>query len=132
MKTTFTYNLKGARPLTYWKCDKQDPYEAWYPDVRVAVQMVPCCSSRQLQKFRQYCVRRPGRWGCYYDLIQAETLSFDQQSVATCFKLYGKHPSLGIPMDLVKELCDVLETKQTRGGPSWIATMKKKLGLVTS
>lgn len=131
VKMTYEYDIPGLTPLTWWTCSKLEPYAQWYPDIDAATDAVGCCTRKQKKAFRDYCERTPERWGMYYDLLSHRHLNFEPEQCATVFKLYGKKPRFGVPMNLVQELVTVLDTttKARPGGPTWIERMKKKLKL---
>lgn len=107
---------------------REDPYDAWYPNVMVTYHAVTRTTEGK-RKFRELCRRSADLYGMYYDLVPE-----DDRGVCTewktVFKLYAPITETSSHADLSDILVATLATKQTRLTPAWLAKWKRKWGKI--
>lgn len=112
--------------LTWWKCDKRDPYDQWEEDTRVGVALFTA-TAQQKKKFKRYCRRYTNRWGMFYDVIEESAPSFHPRHVRTVFKLYGNRVAGTDNASLDLELVRLFDGPNVCGGFIWLKKLHKKM-----
>ena len=127
MNGTIRYDKFPLKPLGWWRCDKQDPYDQWEQNTRVSVTL-SSSSEKSKKKFRDYIARRKDRWGAYYDCLDDEESfpNFSLKKLRTVYKLYGPKRPTGGP-DLTSEIVRIFDNPKMRGGFLWLKKLHKKM-----